>query len=171
MADQLRHGFVRAAKAGEACELPTQGVLTYLATDDQTGGALTAFESRDVPPGKGPPYHLHVHEDEMIYVLEGRLRVRLDDALHEAPAGSFAFIPNGIPHTWENVGETPARFLWLLTPAAPGMERFFERAAKLPDDTRFAEAFGRFADDAGMVVLGPPLAQTHPRSGKTAMAM
>jgi quercetin dioxygenase-like cupin family protein len=162
MADQLRPAFVSAAEAGKACDLPTQGVLTFLATGDQTGGALTAFESRAVPPAAGPPYHLHAREDEAIYVLGGRLRVRLKDAVHEAPAGSFVFIPSGFPHAWQNAGETPARFLVVFTPAAPGMEQFFERAAELPADTRAAGAFGDFAGEAGMTVLGPPLAQSHP---------
>ena len=39
------------------------------------------------------------------------------------------------------------------------MEEFFERAAELPAQTRLADGFGRFAADAGIEVLGPPLAQ------------
>jgi uncharacterized cupin superfamily protein len=99
-----------------------------------------------------------------MYVLDGRLRFRLGDDMSEAPAGSFVFIPKGLAHTWQNVGESPARILFGFTPAARGMERFFERAAELPDDTRLVEAFGNFAGDAGMEVLGPPLAQSHPVS-------
>jgi hypothetical protein len=38
------------------------------------------------------------------------------------------------------------------------MERFFERSAEIPADTRMAEAFGTLASDAGMEVVGPPLA-------------
>jgi hypothetical protein len=40
------------------------------------------------------------------------------------------------------------------------MERFFERSAELPEDTRMADAFKTLARDAGMEVLGPPLAQS-----------
>jgi hypothetical protein len=39
------------------------------------------------------------------------------------------------------------------------MELFFERSAGLGDDLSAAEAFKRFASDAGMEVLGPPLAE------------
>lgn len=149
------------ASEGEALDSPA-GLLTFQAHGEQTGGALTAFENI-APPGAGPPFHLHLREDEMIYVLEGRLRVRLPEAIHEAPAGSFVFIPRGVPHTWQNGGESPARILVVFTPAAPGMERFFERAAELPEETRAADAFGTLAGEAGMTVLGPPLAQSHPR--------
>ncbi len=161
MSDQQRNAFVSVPENGDALENPAGGWLAFHARGEQTGGELTAFEST-AAPGEGPPFHLHVREDELLYVLEGRLRVRLEDAFHEAPAGSVLFISRGVPHAWQNVGETPARFLALFTPAAPGMEAFFERAAEVPEEMRVSEAFGRFAEDAGMVVLGPPLAQSHP---------
>ena len=100
----------------------------------------------------------------MLYVLEGLLRVKLEATIEDAPAGSFVFIPRGIPHTWQNAGEGPARILILFTPAAGGMEQFFERSARLDDDAGVADAFKRFAGDAGMEVLGPPLAQSDPAS-------
>ena len=102
----------------------------------------------------------------MIYVLAGRLRVRFEETVHEAPAGLLVFIPKGIPHTWQNVGDDHARLLILFAPAAAGMERFFERSAELADDARAGDAFKKFAGEAGMEVLGPPLAQSRrPRLG------
>lgn len=160
MADQERRAFVSAAEVGEALDTPIGALITFRARGEQTGGALTAFESA-AAPGEGPPFHRHLREDEAIYMLRGTLRVRLKEDVHEAPAGSFVFMPCGVPHAWQNVGEDPALLLVLFTPAAPGLERFFDRAAELSDDTR-AGAFETFASDAGMEVLGPPLAQSHP---------
>ncbi len=94
-------------------------------------------------------------------MLEGKLRVRLEDAVHEAPAGSLAFFPRGVPHTWQNVGETASRIFVVFTPSAAGMERFFEQAAKVARETAPGEVFERYGDDAGMELLGPPLAQSH----------
>lgn len=165
MVEQERHAFVSSSEVGEALDVPSGGSLTFLAKGELTGGALTAFETafeNSAALGEGPPLHLHVSQDEVIYVLEGRLRVGLNETVQEAPAGSFVFIPSGVPHTWQTVDETPTRILVLLTPGTVGMERFFERAAELPADTRTAAAFGTLAEDAGMVVLGPPLAQSHP---------
>jgi hypothetical protein len=43
------------------------------------------------------------------------------------------------------------------------MERFFERLAKVTSEgSAVREAFTALAEDAGMTVLGPPLAQSHP---------
>jgi quercetin dioxygenase-like cupin family protein len=162
MAELDRRPFLSVPEAGEALGNPARGLLTFLARGEQTGGALTAFEST-AAPGEGPPFHCHVREDELVYVLEGRLRFRLEDAVDEAPSGSAVFIPRGVPHTWQNGGKTRARILAVFTPAAPGMEHFFERAAELPDQTRAADAFETFAGDAGMHVLGPPLAHSRSR--------
>ena len=144
---------------GETVLSPAGGPVTFKARAENTRGMLTALESV-AARGEGPPLHVHLHEDELVYVVEGCLLFELGDALHEMPAPSFVFVPRGVAHTWQSVGEGATRFLFAFTPGAPGMERFFERSAELPDDIRGREAFPRFARDAGMEVLGPPLALT-----------
>ena len=117
---------------------------------------MTACESV-IGPGQGPPVHVHAREDELMYVLEGRLRFELDGVLRDAPAGSLVFVPRGTPHTWQNAGVGPARLFFLFTPGSEGMERFFESASEAAGEVRGPELFRRFAGDAGMQVLGPPL--------------
>ena len=161
MADDHARAIVMGPGEGQTVDNPSGGGLTYKARSGQTEGALTAWEST-AAPGEGPPLHLHVSEDEFLYVLEGRLRFRLDESDYTEPAGAFVFIPKGVPHTWQNAGDDHARILFVFTPASPGMERFFERSAELPEDTRMADAFKTLASDAGMKVLGPPLAESDP---------
>jgi quercetin dioxygenase-like cupin family protein len=150
-------GFIVGPGEGPTIANPAGGGLTYKARSEETEGALSVWEST-AAPGEGPPLHRHTDEDELMYVLDGTVRFRLAEDEHVAAAGSLVFIPRGLPHTWQNAGDQPARILFLFTPGSPGMERFFERSAELPDDTRLAEGFGAFAGDAGMEVLGPPLA-------------
>lgn len=163
MTDENVRPFVIGPGEGRKLRSPVGGNVTQLAFGDQSGGALTALET-SAPPGEGPPLHVHVNEDEVIYVLEGELQVSLDGTVHEAAVGSFVFIPRGVAHTWQAVGDQSARFVFMFTPAAPGMEEFFARAAELTDDAGVAEAFKSFAADAGMNVVGPPLARSD-RSG------
>jgi quercetin dioxygenase-like cupin family protein len=162
MADENWRGFVIGRDEGRTLRNPAGGLLTFKARGSETAGSLTAFET-SAAPGEGPPVHRHAKEDEVLYVLEGELRVVLHETLHEAPAGSFVFIPKGTRHVWQNVSDAPTRFLVFFAPAALGMEQFFERSADLADDVRLAESFKQFASDAGMEVLGPPLAQSNPR--------
>lgn len=147
-----------APGAGATIEGPVGGPLTFKLRGEQSGGALTVLENV-IPPGQGPPLHAHAGEDESWLVLEGTLRFRLREELHDAPAGTFVFVPLGTEHCFQNVGDRPARILVTFTPA--GMERFFDRFAELqgPPDP---DAFARLGATVGMTVTGPPLARSHP---------
>jgi quercetin dioxygenase-like cupin family protein len=78
---------------GERIENPLGGEIVFKARAAQTGGSLTVIEAVN-SPGQGPPYHVHDALDEVIYVLDGALRVRLADRLEQAPTGAFVFIPS-----------------------------------------------------------------------------
>jgi quercetin dioxygenase-like cupin family protein len=152
-----------AAGEGLSVENPTGSVITFKARSDQSAGSLTVIEG-GAAPGEGPPLHVHRREDEFIYTLEGRFRIKFADELIEADPGSFVFIPRGTPHTWQNIDVAPARFLAALTPATVEFEQFFLRYADLPADERGAAAFSRLAAETrAFEVLGPPLAQSHPQ--------
>ena len=139
------------------------GRITLKVRSNDTHGAVTVLESV-AASGEGPPLHVHAGEDEVVYTLDGTLRFRLGDELHPAPAGSSVFIPRGLPHTWQNVGDRQARLLAVFTPAAAMLETFFERYAEVvgESDATDVEVFRSLARDAGMDVVGPPLATSHP---------
>jgi quercetin dioxygenase-like cupin family protein len=162
MSQHAMRPFALAPGDGTSVENPTGGVTTFKAVSDQSGGGLTAIEGVSAP-GEGPPLHVHQEQDEFIYTLDGTFRVRLGDDIIEAPPGSFVFIPRTTPHTWQNVGEGPARFVATLIPASVEFEEFFHRYGGLPPAERGIEAFGRLAAETRAIdVLGPPLAQSHP---------
>ena|SRR5688572_15383096 len=142
---------------GHSVANPLGGGIEFKARAEETAGALTAFESA-VAPGEGPPLHVHANEDEVIYFVDGRFRMMIDGADRDVSSGSFAFIPKGVPHTWQNVGDAPGRLLVMFMPAAPRMERFFERFSAVAGDSSVADAFATLGDAAGMKVVGPPLA-------------
>jgi quercetin dioxygenase-like cupin family protein len=137
---------------------PLGGDVAFKVRGQQSGGALTAFETV-VAPGQGPPLHTpHAHEDETLYVLEGEVRFKLGDDLRAGGPGSFVFVPRGAPHTFQNVGDDDARILIHFSPS--GMERFFERfaALKAPEP----DAFATIGAEVGMAVVGRPLADADP---------
>lgn len=138
---------------------PLTGSMTFKVRGEQSGGTLFVLEPT-VSPGDGPMLHVHNLADEAIYVLDGTFRFKVDGEIRDAPAGTFAFIPRGVPHTWQNVGNRPARLLGIVLPA--GLERFFESYAELPEDQKGPEAFRRLGSEHDAVVLGPPLAESDP---------
>jgi quercetin dioxygenase-like cupin family protein len=151
-------GYVSRRGEGESVRNPIGGAVEFKALGAETGGSVTAIESV-AAPGEGPPLHVHADADEVLYFLEGEFRVELDGKIEPAPAGSFVFIPRGLSHTWQNVGDGPARLIALFTPASEGMERFFVDFAATPEEAPLAEAFGAASAGTPMDVLGPPLAQ------------
>jgi quercetin dioxygenase-like cupin family protein len=99
--------------------------FTLKATAATTGGALTFFEVT-VPPQTGTPPHIHRHEDEALYVLEGELTVRQGDRTFVGGPGTFAFLPRGELHGYQNAGSETAKLVAMAAPA--GIEGFFREA-------------------------------------------
>lgn len=67
------------------------------------------------PPRPIAPLHLHHHDDEAWYVLEGSLGVRLGDTEVRAEAGSAVLVPHGTPHTYWNAAPGKLRYLLVMT--------------------------------------------------------
>jgi mannose-6-phosphate isomerase-like protein (cupin superfamily) len=82
--------------------------------------AFVIAEWRDPGASAGPPrfiapLHLHHHDDEAWYVLEGTLCVRVGEKDVTANAGSAVFVPRGTPHTYWNPSPNPTRYLLVMT--------------------------------------------------------
>ena len=116
------HGYARMAGVGET--LAYLGCLVTLhARASETGGQLSLAECV-LRPGVEPPPHVHAHEDEGFYVLEGELEVQVGERRLSAPAGTFVWAPRGVSHTFE-VQSDVARALILTTPGG-FLEAMFE---------------------------------------------
>ena len=117
-------------------------ILFKLGTE-QTGGAF-ALGLASVPPGGGPPPHVHDGDDETFIIVEGTYRVFVDGTWHEAPPGTVVFLPRGSVHTFHVAGDAPGKHWVLTTPS--GFERYFAQVAAEvfaapgpPDRARLAE--------------------------------
>jgi mannose-6-phosphate isomerase-like protein (cupin superfamily) len=112
------------------------------ASADTTGGAFTIFEENEPVD---TPLHVHEHEDELFYVLEGEHVFQVGDQEFRAGPGGLVFAPRGVPHAQRRVVPRTGRILVLTSPA--GLEGFFRELAE--------------ADRAG--AIGP---DTYPRASK-----
>jgi transcriptional regulator with XRE-family HTH domain len=54
--------------------------------------------------------------DELIYVLEGRLKVIIAGEKHVLNAGDSLSFKSHLPHRWDNIGEGEAKVIWTLSP-------------------------------------------------------
>ncbi len=108
-----------------------------------------------------PPLHIHHHEDEAWYVLDGQMTFFVGDEALVATSGAFVLAPKGIPHTF-TVDVEPTRVLVFAAPA--GFERFAitlgEPAASDDPPPSLAvpgpDVLGPTAERFGIEVVGPP---------------
>jgi len=69
------------------------------------------------------PLHVHHTDDEAWYVLSGTMRMRIDGEDYDVPAGSGIIGPRGVPHTFGNPGEEPARYVLVMSATTHAMLR------------------------------------------------
>jgi quercetin dioxygenase-like cupin family protein len=119
---------------------------------EDSGGQVAVIETAP-PPGTGPPLHHHDF-DEAFYVLAGELTFQLRDELITAGSGRLVFAPRGVPHTFANLSDAPARQLITCTPA--GFERYFARMAAERQGVE-TPAWAR-QPIPEVVTVGPPIA-------------
>jgi quercetin dioxygenase-like cupin family protein len=105
-ADTVKRNVVAAGKATEMQVLvgPEQGAPNFVLRRFIMGA------------GGGMPRHTNLVEHEQ-YVLRGRARITIGDAVHEVARDHTLFIPAGAVHSYEVI-EAPFEFLCVV-PNAP----------------------------------------------------
>jgi quercetin dioxygenase-like cupin family protein len=110
-------------KPGEGLRIGVVGdVYRFLATGEETDGKYATIEAI-VPPGGGPPPHIHSREEESFLILDGEMTFQLGEERITAGVGTFLNMPIGSLHCFKNESREPARMLISVAPA--GLEEMF----------------------------------------------
>jgi quercetin dioxygenase-like cupin family protein len=158
--ERAKVGYVLEENEGEAFWL--LGMLETVKISAQDTGGDYGLLELVVPAGVGSPWHVHPNEDEWFHVLDGEVTVWVGDTKHILEAGSFAFGPKGVPHTFY-VESGEARFLVGFQPME--FEGFLREVGEpapervVPPPMEGHPDIGRLAPIAernGMEILGPP---------------
>jgi quercetin dioxygenase-like cupin family protein len=115
------------AGAGETVHVLVDSATVKVGVED-TAGSLSMIEVA-LSAGGGVPDHVHAHDDETMYVLDGSLDVRVGDEHLALGPGGCAFAPRGTVHGFSNPGFAPARLLLIASPAVEPQRAFLELAA------------------------------------------
>src|SRR3974390_3105895 len=103
--------------------------IRFLLESADTNGAVAMFEFI-VPVGaKVPVPHSHQRYDETIYGVEGVITFTVEGKPVEIGAGQSCFIPRGAVHGFNNLKQTDAKGLAIVTPALLGPGFFQDMAA------------------------------------------
>jgi quercetin dioxygenase-like cupin family protein len=115
----------------------------------ETAGGLFIIEHADLVKG-GPPFHIHVYQEEWFYVIEGDVIFQIGEDRKRLGPGESVLAPRNIPHAFAAQGPKPGRMLIAFTPAGK-MEEFF-RATAIPNPPIQDAAFFRRYE---MKLIGP----------------
>ena len=118
--------------------------IRFLLNAVDTGGSVAMFEF-EVPVGaKVPLPHFHKEYDETIYGVEGVITITVEGKVMDIGPGEFCFVPRGAVHGFNNLKQTDAKALAIVTPALIGPDYFKEMAAIVnaggPPDVQKLEA-------------------------------
>jgi quercetin dioxygenase-like cupin family protein len=104
----VKHARDVEAQAVETGELTTIQVL--ISAQEGPNFALRRFV---MEPGGGMPNHTNTVEHEQ-YVLRGHANIGIGDETFEVRIGDVVFIPEGVPHWYQNMGEENFEFLCII---------------------------------------------------------
>lgn len=146
---------VRSGEARRGGQLLYKGKHpnNIIISKEDTGGALSVFAYTGYDT-VGPSLHLHVNQDEIFFVTEGKYRFAVGEEAMELSEGDTIFLPRAVPHTWIQL-TNKGRLIYAVQPAGT-MEEFFMEMNELKVPPTEEEA-KRFHEKHGMKLLGPGL--------------
>jgi len=99
-------------------------------TAEETSGEL--FEATNWLDARlpGPPVHVHPGAEESFELIDGSFDVFKDGTWTTLSPGHTAIIPAGVPHTFRNAGDDPAKIVVRIRPAGRS-EAFFRDIDRL----------------------------------------
>ncbi|HYV88545.1 MAG TPA: cupin domain-containing protein [Candidatus Polarisedimenticolia bacterium] len=129
--------------------------IRYLVDGTVSGTATGMFELTVGPGARVPPAHSHSGNEEIVYVLEGKLRYSVGDETRDLAPGDRMHTPRGVVHAFSNPHETAARALIMLTPDIGA--QYFRDIAEIagapggPDPAKMAAMMTKY----GLVLARP----------------
>ena len=115
------------------------------ASDDSFSWHATFPVETFVPP------HVHPHQDEYIFVLDGRIDLLLGGRKTYASAGDLVRMPRGIPHAFFNNTGEPVTALFWATPAGK-LEALYRRIHNMSSPAEVVAAARNYD-----VIFAPPV--------------
>ncbi len=129
--------------------------IRYLVDGTVSGTATGMFELTVAPGARVPPAHSHSGNEEIVYVLEGKLRYSVGEETRDLGPGDRMHTPRGVTHAFNNPHSEKAKALIMLTPDIGA--QYFRDIAEIvkahggPDPAKMAAMMTKY----GLVLARP----------------
>ena len=101
-------------------EILDWGQLKWLSHPPSTGARQLTVIDVTLAPGKGHDFHKHPDQEEVLYVVAGKVEQWVDREKRMLGAGDSAFVPKDMVHASFNAGESDAKIVAILGPCVGG---------------------------------------------------
>lgn len=135
----MRYKRVRKREA-ETYGISDGEKTVFLATGADTDGRVSIYDS-DLPEGKGAPWHYHEIDDEIFYLLSGKIEFGVNDETIIAEAGDLVIVGPLVHRRFVALADT--RLVVINAPGGPS-EGFLREVSNLGTPTK--EDKKRFID-------------------------
>ena len=93
-----------------------RNMLTESFTSGLRDPQFTSFFCTVKKGGSSGRQEMYHPGDELIYLLEGCLRVEIADQIHILNPGDSLSFKSHLPHRWDSIGTGDAKVIWTLSP-------------------------------------------------------
>lgn len=122
-----------ALKAGEGWTY-RMGIDFTIKSSEVRAGSGAAVMEYLTRKGEEPESHTHPTEDEIFYVLEGKISFHCISRIFNLEKGGMVFLPRGIEHSYTIHSDEPVRLLVITAPVRDGAGGWGGFAADLESD-------------------------------------
>ena len=133
-ASKVSHATGKFRLAGEANpEEHPYGFRRWLSHPPSTGAKQLTMVDVTIVPGQGHSFHAHPGQEELLFVVAGKLEQWIEREKRILGPGDAAFIPAGMVHASFNGGSDDLRMIVVFSPCvgAEGVEAV-DVAAEVP---------------------------------------
>jgi quercetin dioxygenase-like cupin family protein len=87
-----------------------------LICDESHGASNLSMGMAIIPPGSEIPWHEHQEQQEVMMVIQGKGKAIIGDEEEIVTFESTFFVPEGISHRIQNIGDTDLKIVWCYAP-------------------------------------------------------
>lgn len=115
-------GLAKVAARNVAANRRRGGDIRVVLGPKTVGSTSGFMGTLALAPGEYVSEHYHPYSEEFLYLVHGRLAVRIEDQEIELAAGEGLMVPTGLRHRVMNPGQEDAHAVFHLSPLAPRPE-------------------------------------------------
>jgi quercetin dioxygenase-like cupin family protein len=100
-------------------DMPYWGSMAWISRPSTTGAKDLMVAEVEFAPGTFHNFHYHPGQEEVLYVLDGRVEQWVDREMRVMEPGDSAFVAPDVVHASFNVADGPSRILVVVGPCVP----------------------------------------------------